>query len=161
MEGGPNFCHQVVFADFAGTWQCALSLVFSCGQQYLTNAYVLWWWQHIELERVLRAVSLDKDVDGLHPINLGKLVLRGSYPTFVPCTPLGCLELLRRSGIQIEKKHAVVIGCSNVVGLPTAMLLQVTILDAIHCLSDTVASDAVTQKVFALCNYTDLFVFDM
>jgi len=79
---------------------------------------------HIELERVLRAVSLDKDVDGLHPINLGKLVLWGSYPTFVPCTPLGCLELLRRSGVQIEKKHAVVIGCSNVVGLPTAMLLQ-------------------------------------
>lgn len=81
--------------------------------------------QHIRLDIVLRAISLDKDVDGLHPINLGRLVLRGMYPTFVPCTPLGCLELLRHSGVQIEKKHAVVIGCSNAVGLPTAMLLQV------------------------------------
>lgn len=82
--------------------------------------------QHIHLDKVLRAVSLDKDVDGLHPINLGRLVLRGlHHPTFIPCTPLGCLELLRRSGVQIENKHAVVIGCSNVVGLPTALLLQV------------------------------------
>ena len=81
--------------------------------------------QHIQLEKVLRAVSLDKDVDGLHPINVGRLVLRGLHPTFIPCTPLGCLELLRRSGVQIENKHAVVIGCSNVVGLPTALLLQV------------------------------------
>jgi len=80
---------------------------------------------HIQLDKVLRAVSLDKDVDGLHPINLGRLVLRGLHqPTFIPCTPLGCLELLRRSGVQIENKHAVVIGCSNVVGLPTALLLQ-------------------------------------
>lgn len=79
---------------------------------------------HIQLDRVLRAVSLDKDVDGLHPINLGRLVLRGLHPTFIPCTPLGIMEILRRSGVQIEKKHAVVIGCSNVVGLPTALLLQ-------------------------------------
>ncbi|XP_024367781.1 bifunctional protein FolD 2 isoform X2 [Physcomitrium patens] len=79
---------------------------------------------HIQLDRVLRAVSLDKDVDGLHPINLGRLVLRGLHPTFIPCTPLGCLEILRRSRVQIENKHAVVIGCSNVVGLPTALLLQ-------------------------------------
>lgn len=79
---------------------------------------------HIQLEKVLRAVSLDKDVDGLHPINVGRLVLRGLHPTFIPCTPLGCLEILRRSGVQIENKHAVVIGCSNVVGLPTALLLQ-------------------------------------
>jgi 5,10-methylene-tetrahydrofolate dehydrogenase/methenyl tetrahydrofolate cyclohydrolase len=88
--------------------------------------------QHIQLEKVLRAVSLDKDVDGLHPINVGRLVLRGLHPTFIPCTPLGCLEILRRSGVQIENKHAVVIGCSNVVGLPTALLLQVQLVKITH-----------------------------
>lgn len=96
--------------------------------------------QHIQVENVLRAVSLDKDVDGLHPINVERLVLRGVHPTFIPCTPLGCLELLRRSGLQIENKHAVVIGCSNVVGLPTALLLQVQL----------------TKTTFKICMVVDL-----
>jgi hypothetical protein len=71
-------------------------------------------------------VSLEKDVDGIHPINLRRLAGDSKLdPTFVPCTPLGCMELLERLGIDLEKKHVVVIGCSSVVGFPTALLLKV------------------------------------
>lgn len=81
-------------------------------------------------ERVLGEVSLHKDVDGFHPLNIGKLAMHGRDPLFVPCTPKGCIELLLRSGIQMAGKHAVVIGRSNIVGIPAAMLLQVrTVVD--------------------------------
>eukprot|EP00246_Nothoceros_aenigmaticus_P000091 TRINITY_DN10140_c0_g1_i2.p1 TRINITY_DN10140_c0_g1~~TRINITY_DN10140_c0_g1_i2.p1 ORF type:complete len:220 (+),score=36.33 TRINITY_DN10140_c0_g1_i2:2-661(+) len=79
--------------------------------------------QHINEERVLSAVSIHKDVDGFHPVNIGKLCMKGRTPQFVPCTPKGCIELLERSGITIAKKRAVVVGRSNIVGLPAAMLL--------------------------------------
>ncbi|KAL3691696.1 hypothetical protein R1sor_005347 [Riccia sorocarpa] len=80
---------------------------------------------HIRSNTVLSGIDLDKDVDGLNPVNLERLSgLRHSDPTFVPCTPLGCIELLSRYGVNMEKKRAVVIGCSNVVGYPTAVLLQ-------------------------------------
>ncbi|KAJ7197695.1 hypothetical protein O6H91_Y503100 [Diphasiastrum complanatum] len=79
---------------------------------------------HIRAENVLESIHLEKDVDGLHPLNLGRLALGAIKPSFIPCTPRGCLELLFRLGINLEQKHAVVIGCSNIVGLPTALLLQ-------------------------------------
>jgi 5,10-methylene-tetrahydrofolate dehydrogenase/methenyl tetrahydrofolate cyclohydrolase len=79
--------------------------------------------KHIDEERVLSEVSLEKDVDGFHPINIGKLCMKGRKPLFVPCTPRGVIELLDRSGIPIEGKNAVVIGRSNIVGIPVAMLL--------------------------------------
>ncbi|KAB2021355.1 hypothetical protein ES319_D07G133600v1 [Gossypium barbadense] len=75
-------------------------------------------------EKILNLVSLEKDVDGFHPINMGNLSMRGREPLFVPCTPKGCLELLLRSGVEIVGKKAVVIGRSNIVGLPIALLLQ-------------------------------------
>jgi 5,10-methylene-tetrahydrofolate dehydrogenase/methenyl tetrahydrofolate cyclohydrolase len=78
---------------------------------------------HIDEEAVLAAVSLEKDVDGFHPINIGRLSMKRRAPLFVPCTPKGCIELLDRSGIEIEGKQAVVLGRSNIVGLPVAMLL--------------------------------------
>jgi len=78
---------------------------------------------HIDDETVLGAISLDKDVDGFHPLNIGRLSMKRRAPLFVPCTPKGCIELLDRSGIPIEGKHAVVLGRSNIVGLPVAMLL--------------------------------------
>jgi len=78
---------------------------------------------HIDEEEILAAVSLDKDVDGFHPINIGRLSMKRRDPLFVPCTPKGCIELLDRSGIEIEGKQAVVLGRSNIVGLPLAMLL--------------------------------------
>ena len=81
--------------------------------------------QHLDEEKILNVLSLEKDVDGFHPINMGNLSMRGREPLFVPCTPKGCLELLIRSGVEIVGKKAVVIGRSNIVGLPMSLLLQV------------------------------------
>ena len=78
---------------------------------------------HIDEEEILGAISLEKDVDGFHPINIGRLSMKRRDPLFVPCTPKGCIELLDRMNISIEGKHAVVLGRSNIVGLPVAMLL--------------------------------------
>jgi 5,10-methylene-tetrahydrofolate dehydrogenase/methenyl tetrahydrofolate cyclohydrolase len=78
---------------------------------------------HIDDEEILGAVSLEKDVDGFHPLNIGRLSMKRREPLFVPCTPKGCIELLDRTGVDIEGKRAVVLGRSNIVGLPVAMLL--------------------------------------
>ncbi|CAN8068714.1 unnamed protein product [Agarophyton chilense] len=78
---------------------------------------------HINEERVLSSISIEKDVDGFHVVNIGKLAMKGRNPLFVPCTPRGCVELLKRSGVEISGKEAVVIGRSNIVGLPVSMLL--------------------------------------
>ena len=69
----------------------------------------------------LDAIDPDKDVDGFHPLNVGRLAL--GLPGFVPCTPLGVLELLKRNGIEIRGKKAVIVGRSDIVGKPLAMLL--------------------------------------
>ncbi|VVA16881.1 PREDICTED: bifunctional [Prunus dulcis] len=79
--------------------------------------------KHINEEKVLSEISIEKDVDGFHPLNIGKLAMKGREPLFLPCTPKGCLELLSRSGISIKGKKAVVVGRSNIVGLPVSMLL--------------------------------------
>jgi 5,10-methylene-tetrahydrofolate dehydrogenase/methenyl tetrahydrofolate cyclohydrolase len=78
---------------------------------------------HIDDETVLAAISIEKDVDGFHPLNIGRLSMKRREPLFVPCTPKGCIELLDRSGIEISGRNAVVLGRSNIVGLPVAMLL--------------------------------------
>ncbi|KAJ0960153.1 hypothetical protein J5N97_002072 [Dioscorea zingiberensis] len=80
--------------------------------------------KHINEENVLSEISIEKDVDGFHPLNIGKLAMKGREPLFMPCTPKGCLELLSRSGISTKGKRAVVVGRSNIVGLPVALLLQ-------------------------------------
>ncbi|KDP40620.1 hypothetical protein JCGZ_24619 [Jatropha curcas] len=79
---------------------------------------------HMNEQNILNAVSIDKDVDGFHPLNIGRLAMRGREPLFVPCTPKGCIELLHRYGVEIKGKNAVVIGRSNIVGMPAALLLQ-------------------------------------
>jgi 5,10-methylene-tetrahydrofolate dehydrogenase/methenyl tetrahydrofolate cyclohydrolase len=79
---------------------------------------------HLDEERVLRLVSLDKDVDGFHPVNIGLLAMKGREPTFTPATPTGCMVLLEESGVKIEGADAVVIGRSNIVGLPVALMLM-------------------------------------
>ena len=78
---------------------------------------------HLDDEEILGAISIEKDVDGFHPLNIGRLSMKRREPLFVPCTPKGCIELLDRMGIPIEGKNAVVLGRSNIVGLPVAMLL--------------------------------------
>lgn len=65
--------------------------------------------KHINEKTVLEAISLEKDVDGFHPLNIGALGMKGRDPLFVACTPLGCMELLKRSGVQIAGKNAVVV----------------------------------------------------
>ena len=75
----------------------------------------------IDSARVLAALDPAKDVDGFHPLNVGRLAL--GQPTLVPCTPRGCLHLLREVGEPIAGKHAVVVGRSNIVGKPVAQLL--------------------------------------
>src|SRR5207237_1639129 len=75
----------------------------------------------VDAKRVLLAVAPEKDVDGVHPVNVGNLSTR--RPGLVPCTPAGCMEILRRSGIEVAGKNAVVVGRSDIVGKPLAMLL--------------------------------------
>ncbi|KAJ1426874.1 Tetrahydrofolate dehydrogenase/cyclohydrolase [Sesbania bispinosa] len=79
---------------------------------------------HMNEQNILNAVTIEKDVDGFHPLNIGRLAMRGREPLFVPCTPKGCIELLHRYGVSIKGKRAVVIGRSNIVGMPAALLLQ-------------------------------------
>lgn len=76
---------------------------------------------HISEEKVLLAISPEKDVDGFHPVNVGNLSI--GRDAFLPCTPAGCIELIRSTGTDIAGRHAVVIGRSNIVGKPMAMLL--------------------------------------
>jgi methylenetetrahydrofolate dehydrogenase (NADP+) / methenyltetrahydrofolate cyclohydrolase len=78
----------------------------------------------IDEARVLRMVSLDKDVDGFHPINIGMLGMKGREPLFTPATPTGCMVMLKEVGAQVEGAAAVVIGRSNIVGLPVALMLM-------------------------------------
>ncbi|MBI5054050.1 MAG: bifunctional methylenetetrahydrofolate dehydrogenase/methenyltetrahydrofolate cyclohydrolase, partial [Chloroflexi bacterium] len=79
--------------------------------------------KHIDEESILNAVNINKDVDGFHPINVGKLGMKGREPLFAPCTPAGVIELLDRIGATISGSRAVVLGRSNIVGLPVSLLL--------------------------------------
>ena len=79
---------------------------------------------HISEEKVIRAISPQKDVDGFHPINLGLMLSGDLDRAMISCTPAGIIELLLRSGVNPEGKHAVVIGRSNIVGKPVAALLM-------------------------------------
>jgi methylenetetrahydrofolate dehydrogenase (NADP+) / methenyltetrahydrofolate cyclohydrolase len=79
--------------------------------------------KHLNEGEVLLAISPDKDVDGFHPTNIGKMV--AGQPAFLPCTPHGVIKLLQRNGVKIEGAHVVVVGRSNIVGKPIAnMLIQ-------------------------------------
>jgi len=80
--------------------------------------------KHVDEEAVMEAFDPRKDVDGFHPVNIGRLVMRGRHALHVPCTPRGCLEMLRRSGISVKGRHAVILGDSNIVGTPLSMLLR-------------------------------------
>ncbi|KAL8150552.1 hypothetical protein V2J09_020360 [Rumex salicifolius] len=79
--------------------------------------------KHINAEKILSEISIEKDVDGFHPLNIGRLGMEGREPVFRPCIPKSCLELLTRSGISVKGKKVVVVGRSNIVGLPISLLL--------------------------------------
>ena len=78
--------------------------------------------KHLDEHKILSQISLAKDIDGFHCANIGKLALNRN-PSFVPCTPKGCVELLKRTGIEIQGKNVVILGRSNIVGLPLSLLL--------------------------------------
>ena len=77
---------------------------------------------HINEERIIKCVKLEKDVDGIHPHNIGNLALKRLSNLIVPCTPEGCIELLNRYNIEIQGKHVVIVGRSNIVGMPLSLL---------------------------------------
>ncbi len=77
----------------------------------------------LDEESVLNTISLQKDVDGFHPINIGRLAQKGREPLFVPATPSGVMTLLEHTGVKLEGANAVVLGRSNIVGMPVSLLL--------------------------------------
>ena len=79
--------------------------------------------KHLDEEALLATIKLTKDVDGFNPINIGRIALRGLDPVFVPCTPAGIMEMLHEYGAQLEGANAVVVGRSNIVGMPVSLLL--------------------------------------
>ncbi|OGS92340.1 MAG: bifunctional methylenetetrahydrofolate dehydrogenase/methenyltetrahydrofolate cyclohydrolase [Gallionellales bacterium GWA2_60_18] len=92
--------------------------------------------KHIDSSKVLEAISPDKDVDGFHPVNVG-LLTTGNM-RFAPCTPYGAMKLLEKAGVAIEGKHAVVVGRSNIVGKPMALMLLQHNATVTICTSKTV-----------------------
>ncbi|PKM85955.1 MAG: bifunctional methylenetetrahydrofolate dehydrogenase/methenyltetrahydrofolate cyclohydrolase FolD [Firmicutes bacterium HGW-Firmicutes-12] len=100
--------------------------------------------EHIREEKVIAAISPKKDVDGFHPINMGKLLT--GKPRFVACTPFGCLKLLEEYGIDMNGKHAVVVGRSNIVGKPIAALLLHKNATVTVCHSRTVNLAGITRQ---------------
>ena len=77
--------------------------------------------KHIDEKTIINAIAPNKDVDAFHPVNVGKIMV-GNYD-FVPCTPAGVMELIKESGIDVSGKECVIVGRSNIVGKPQAMLL--------------------------------------
>lgn len=107
---------------------------------------------HINEEEIIRLLDPRKDVDGFHPVNVGKLVMEDESG-FVPCTPQGCIHLLEKAGIETSGAHAVVIGRSMIVGKPMALLLMGKGVNA----TVTVAHSR-TRELAAVCRQADILV---
>ena len=105
----------------------------------------------LDEEKVLATISLEKDVDGFHPVNIGRLAMKGRKPLFVPCTPAGCMVLLEEAGAQFKGANAVVLGRSNIVGLPAAMLL-------LHRDATLTVCHSRTQDLPAVCRSADILI---
>jgi methylenetetrahydrofolate dehydrogenase (NADP+)/methenyltetrahydrofolate cyclohydrolase len=109
---------------------------------------------HIDLMRVIEHIDPRKDVDGFHPINVGKVML-GQKDAFYPCTPLGIQALLEHYGIAVEGKHVVIVGRSNIVGKPlAAMLLQ----NAPRCNATVTVAHSATRDLAGICRTADILV---
>ena len=78
---------------------------------------------HIDEQKIINAIHPDKDVDGFHPINLGRMVLGGEAVRFFPCTPAGIVQLLVRNGVRTDGANVLIVGRSNIVGKPLAIML--------------------------------------
>lgn len=105
--------------------------------------------KHLDEEKVILAISPEKDVDAFHPVNVGKIMI-GNH-SFLPCTPAGVMELLSRSGIEVSGKECVVIGRSNIVGKPQAMLL-------LHANGTVTVCHSRTKNLAEICARADILV---
>ena len=105
--------------------------------------------KHLDEEKVILAISPEKDVDAFHPVNVGKIMI-GNH-SFLPCTPAGVMELLSRSGIEVSGKECVVIGRSNIVGKPQAMLL-------LHANGTVTVCHSRTKNLAETCARADILV---
>lgn len=112
---------------------------------------------HIKVDKILEAIDPKKDVDGFHPLNMGRLLL-GEKKGFFPCTPYGISIMLHRSGIQVAGKHVVIIGRSNIVGKPLAALLMQKEKEANATV--TVAHSA-SENLSELCLSADVLIAAM
>jgi methylenetetrahydrofolate dehydrogenase (NADP+)/methenyltetrahydrofolate cyclohydrolase len=99
---------------------------------------------HVDAKRLLDAIAPEKDADGFHPINAGRL--QSGRPALAPCTPAGVIEILKRSKISIAGKHAVVVGRSDIVGKPAAILLLHENATVTLCHSKTADLGAITRQ---------------
>jgi methylenetetrahydrofolate dehydrogenase (NADP+)/methenyltetrahydrofolate cyclohydrolase len=99
--------------------------------------------KHVDTKRLLEAVLPDKDVDGFHPVNVGRL--QSGQPGLAPCTPAGIMEILRRSDLPVSGQNAVVVGRSDIVGKPAAMMLLNASATVTICHSKTVDLPRVTR----------------
>ncbi len=79
--------------------------------------------KHLDENRIIDLIDPGKDVDGFNPLNIGQLAMRGRTPDFVACTPAGCMRLLEEAGTELSGANAVIVGRSNIVGMPMALLL--------------------------------------
>ena len=104
---------------------------------------------HIDPQTVINTISPEKDVDAFHPINVGKIML-GDYE-FLPCTPAGVMELIDSTGVEISGKNCVVIGRSNIVGKPMAMLL-------LHENGTVTICHSRTKNLAEICSQADILV---
>jgi methylenetetrahydrofolate dehydrogenase (NADP+) / methenyltetrahydrofolate cyclohydrolase len=100
--------------------------------------------KRVNTKRLLEAVSPDKDVDGFHPMNVGRL--QSGQPALAPCTPAGIMEILRRSDLPVAGQNAVIVGRSDIVGKPAAMMLLNASATVTVCHSKTVDLGSVTRK---------------
>lgn len=104
----------------------------------------------LDEERVLNKISINKDVDGFHPVNIGRLAQKGRESLFVPCTPDGVIYLLDHTGVPLEGAEAVVLGRSNIVGMPVALLLVGRNATVTICHSRTKDLPEVTRRADVL-----------
>jgi methylenetetrahydrofolate dehydrogenase (NADP+)/methenyltetrahydrofolate cyclohydrolase len=104
----------------------------------------------LDEERVLSLISIDKDVDGFHPVNIGRLAQKGREPRFIPCTPAGVMYLIGMVLPNLEGVNAVVLGRSNIVGMPVALLLVRANATVTICHSRTRDLPSVTRQADVL-----------
>jgi len=104
----------------------------------------------LDEEQVLNTVQFQKDVDGFHPINIGRLAQKGREPLFIPATPSGVMVLLKYSGVDLDGASAVVLGRSNIVGMPVSLLLVAANATVTICHSHTKDIPAICRKADVL-----------